>query len=120
MRGQTEACRERAGRQGIKTTAMTIAEFQNLIERIYFAKDSGRGLASTFMWFVEEVGELAEALRSGDQKALDREFADVLAWLATTASIAGVDLEQAAQGKYVAGCPKCHQTPCSCPEPNGC
>ena len=99
---------------------MTIAEFQNLIERIYFAKDSGRGRASTFMWLVEEVGELAEALRSGDRAALDREFADVLAWLATTASIAGVDLEQAARGKYAAGCPKCHQTPCSCPEPNGC
>jgi len=98
------------------TTKMTIREFQDLIERIYYDRDSSRGLASTFMWFIEEVGELAQALRSGDRKQLADEFSDVLAWLATTASIAGIDLEQATQ-KYAGGCPKCGQIPCTCPEP---
>ena len=76
---------------------MTIAEFQRLIERIYLDKDARRGLAGTFMWFAEETGELARALRAGDEQQTQAEFADVLAWLATLASIAGVDLEHAAR-----------------------
>jgi len=93
-----------------------ISEFQKLIEDIYFDKDSQRGLMGTFAWFVEEVGELARELRSGgDERELHEEFADVLAWLSTLASLAGVDLEKAA-GKYSEGCPKCHGTPCVCRE----
>lgn len=98
---------------------MTIAEFQRLIERIYLEKDRRRGLASTFVWFVEETGELARALRRGDEEQLRGEFADVLAWLATLASIAGVDLEAAAQAKYRSGCPKCGRMPCACEEAPG-
>ena len=96
---------------------MTIQEFQHLIERIYYEKDNARGLPATFMWFVEEVGELGRALRTADPEQLAEEFSDVLAWLCTMASISGVDLEQAAVTKYTEGCPKCHQTPCICPEP---
>jgi len=97
---------------------MTINEFQKLIEDIYYHKDSARGLPSTFMWLIEEVGELSQALRSSNPDELAEEFADVLAWLATTASIAGIDLDEAAQ-KYANGCPKCGHTPCDCPEPAG-
>jgi NTP pyrophosphatase (non-canonical NTP hydrolase) len=95
---------------------MTIAEFQRRIEAIYYARDSARGTAGTFMWFAEEVGELARALRRGDRQATQDEFADVFAWLATLASIQKVELEQAVE-KYAAGCPKCKRTPCQCPEP---
>lgn len=93
---------------------MTIQEFQRLIEDIYYQRDSARGVHATFGWFVEEVGELARALRGGTPERLRDEFADVFAWLSTLASIAGVDLSQAAQ-KYAGGCPKCSQTPCACP-----
>lgn len=93
---------------------MQIAEFQELIERIYYERDSSRGLAGTHMWFCEEVGELTRALRRNEVDELEGEFADVLAWLATLASIAGVDLEQAARRKYAEGCPRCRATPCSC------
>ena len=96
---------------------MTIQQFQQLIECIYYDKDSERGLPSTFMWFSEEVGELARALVRGDPQQLAEEFSDVLAWLCTMASIAGIDLEQAAISKYARGCPKCQQTPCICLEP---
>jgi len=97
---------------------VTVSEFQRRIEALYGAKDRGRGLEGTFMWFTEEVGELSRALRRGAQgAALEEEFADVLAWLATLASIAGVDLEQAALAKYGGGCPRCGETPCRCPEP---
>jgi NTP pyrophosphatase (non-canonical NTP hydrolase) len=98
---------------------MTVAGFQKKIEEIYYARDSARGIARTFQWFVEEVGELARGLRDGDQERLRGEFADVLAWLATLASLAGVDLESAALSKYGAGCPKCGGAPCNCKEQAG-
>ena len=50
----------------------------------------------------------------GQSDAPPGEFADVAAWLATLASIAGVDLEQAVRCQYAHGCPKCGQTPCVC------
>ena len=94
---------------------MTIQEFQRLIEKTYFAKDSKRGLEKTFLWFVEEVGELARALRGKDRENLDEEFADVFAWLSTLASMKGIDLEKAVK-KYANGCPKCKAVPCRCEE----
>jgi NTP pyrophosphatase (non-canonical NTP hydrolase) len=96
---------------------MSIREFQDLIERIYGEKDSARGTAGTFMWFSEEVGELSRALRRGQRDELEHEFADVLAWLSTLASMHGVDLERAAMAKYESGCPRCATTPCACQEP---
>ncbi len=93
---------------------MRIAEFQKKIEDVYFERDRARGLAGTHMWFCEEVGELTRALRRGHKHELEGEFADVLAWLATLASIAGVDLEAAAKKKYAEGCPRCRATPCGC------
>lgn len=44
---------------------------------------------------MEEVGELAAALREGTKYEQALEFADVLAWLATIANVAGIDLRQA-------------------------
>ena len=95
--------------------ALSLAEFQRLIRDIYDRKDRERGVEGTFMWFMEEVGELAAALRDRrDAGNLALEFADVLAWLATLANIAGVDLEDAMTRKYGGGCPKCHASPCVC------
>ena len=96
---------------------MTLREFQQLIDDIYGAKDAARGTAGTFMWFTEEVGELSRALRRGRREELEAEFADVLAWLSTLASLHGVDLQAAAARKYAGGCPRCSATPCSCSEP---
>ena len=83
------------------------------IEAIYGERDAARGLASTHMWFAEETGELARALRGGDPENLREEFADVLAWLSTLASLAGVDMEEAAS-RYETGCPRCQGIPCAC------
>ena len=96
---------------------MKISEFQRCIEAIYLDRDRARGRDGTFVWFVEEVGELARAMarpRQDGGKNLREEFADVLAWLSTLASIAGVDLEAAACEKYRDGGPKCRTTPCTC------
>ena len=75
----------------------TLTDLQRLIRDTYDAKDRRRGVEGTFMWFMEEVGELAAALRGGIREEQAAEFADVLAWLATLANIAGVDLEAAVQ-----------------------
>src|SRR5262245_55382012 len=93
---------------------LTLAEVQADIESTYGAKDGSRGLDGTFMWFMEEVGELAGALRGGSKAEQSTEFADVLAWLATLANIAGIDLEAAYREKYGNGCPGCQATPCRC------
>jgi NTP pyrophosphatase (non-canonical NTP hydrolase) len=96
---------------------VTLDEFQQQVESIYFERDSARGLAGTFMWFLEEVGELAHALRRGEGENLKEDLADVLAWLSTLASISGVRLGDAAR-RYAQGCPYCHHVPCSCPPAN--
>ncbi|MDF1798151.1 MAG: MazG nucleotide pyrophosphohydrolase domain-containing protein [Planctomycetota bacterium] len=93
---------------------MDIRAFQDLIEAIYYERDSGRGLEGTHMWFCEEVGELTRALRRGQQDELMGEFADVFAWLSTLASMSGIDLNEAVNAKYGRGCPRCEATPCSC------
>ena len=93
---------------------LTLAELQRTIHDLYGDKDRRRGVEGTFMWFMQEVGELATALRGGSDEERAAEFADVLAWLATLANIAGVDLEKAVRAKYGAGCPGCGQVPCAC------
>jgi NTP pyrophosphatase (non-canonical NTP hydrolase) len=92
---------------------MQIGEFQRNIEKTYYDRDSARGMGGTFMWFIEEVGELSTAVREGDKEAMKGEFADVLAWLCTVASLAGIRMEEAVQ-KYAHGCPQCHKMPCDC------
>jgi len=74
---------------------MNISEFQQLIAQKYKKTDLQRGIPATFMWFIEEVGELASALASEDQANKEEEFADVFAWLCTLANINDVDLEKA-------------------------
>jgi len=93
---------------------MTLREFQHLIRDMYHDKDAARGVEGTFMWLIEEVGELASALRGGTREEQTLEFADVLAWLATIANVAEIDLEDAIRRKYGAGCPGCGQTTCTC------
>jgi NTP pyrophosphatase (non-canonical NTP hydrolase) len=93
---------------------MHIHEFQELMRRLYFHRDYERGLAKTYGWLVDEVEELKEALENADKKAIENEFADVIAWLASLANIANVDLEKAALNKYDNKCPKCGQAPCQC------
>jgi NTP pyrophosphatase (non-canonical NTP hydrolase) len=93
---------------------MSLADLQRLIHEIYDAKDRSRGVEGTFMWFMEEVGELSAALRSGSDTERATEFADVLAWVATLANIVGVDLNAAVEAKYGRGCPGCRRSPCVC------
>ena len=88
---------------------MYIYEFQDMMRRIYFHHDSKRGAKGTYLWLVEEVEELGEAIKGKNRKALENEFADVLAWLASLANVVDINLEEAAVTKYNQKCPKCKQ-----------
>jgi NTP pyrophosphatase (non-canonical NTP hydrolase) len=91
-----------------------IIEFQEMMRRLYFDRDSERGLAGTYDWLLEEVKELGDALNTSNKEMLENEFADVIAWLASLGNITGVDLEKAAINKYNNRCPKCGCSPCEC------
>ena len=102
--------------QDAETRELSISDFQRLIYKMYVEKDVERGFAGTFMWLIEEVGELSTALRSGSKKEQEEEFADVLAWLTTIANVVGVDLNKALVDKYGSGCPGCGKLVCECPD----
>lgn len=87
---------------------VTIRRFQAFIREKYYATDHARGTPKTFLWFTEEVGELASALAGDDAAAKEEEFADVLAWLCTLANINDVDLTRAIE-KYTVRCPEGHK-----------
>ncbi|MDE2507149.1 MAG: nucleotide pyrophosphohydrolase [Planctomycetota bacterium] len=95
-------------------TGLTLTAVQRHIRALYGAKDAARGDVATFVWLVEEVGELATALRSGTREELAFEMADVLAWLATLANLRGIELEDAFVRKYGRACPDCGLNPCAC------
>ena len=98
------------------TDELSFADLQRHIRRMYFDKDVARGVDGTFMWLMEEIGELASALRGNDRDNLAEEFADVIAWLATIANVADVDLNAALKAKYGTGCPGCGRLVCECPD----
>jgi len=92
---------------------MRISELQDALRHTYVDRDVARGADGTFRWLVEEVGELARALRDGNRDQLTHEFGDVLAWLGSLANVVEIDLESAVR-RYAAGCPRCGRSPCAC------
>jgi NTP pyrophosphatase (non-canonical NTP hydrolase) len=80
---------------------LDLREAQDLIAKLYINRDRGRGIFATFTWFIEEVGELAEALLSGDKKSIEEEIADVFAWLFSIANLVNVDVAEAFKRKYL-------------------
>ena len=85
---------------------MDLRDFQRRIEQIYGERDRPRGIDRNFVWFTEEVGELAKEIRRDPRREdlLRLELSDVLAWLVTLASQLGIDLADAAE-RYAHGCP---------------
>ncbi|NHV45475.1 MAG: nucleotide pyrophosphohydrolase [Candidatus Verstraetearchaeota archaeon] len=92
---------------------MKISEAQALMLKIYGERDKKRGLEGTFIWFIEEVGELAEAIRKKDDKSIKEEIADVLAWLFSLANVLNIDISKCFLEKY-SKCPRCKNIPCNC------
>lgn len=114
--------RERRGALNLKLFKLTleiglsmhVREFQEMMRRLYFQRDSERGIQETYDWLKDELDELREAIEKGDSADREKEFADVFAWLASLANIARIDLEEATLKKYNDICPKCKKSPCQC------
>lgn len=80
--------------------SMDLREAQRLIKEKYYERDSTRGLYATFTWFIEEIGELADAIIKMNRDSLEEELADVFAWLLSIANLLNIDLEEAFKKKY--------------------
>jgi len=97
---------------------MKISEFQELMRELYFHQDSRRGIKGTFIWLMEEVGELASLLKEEnlDREKISEECADIIAWTGSLANLMNIDLETALFNKYPNKCNKCNSNPCKCEE----
>lgn len=93
---------------------MEIKEFQKLMYDLYVHNDRRRGAAATMLWLVEEVGELAEAVRRNDTENIREELADCFAWVGALANLYGIDIESVFLEKYPLVCPTCCKNPCVC------
>ncbi|MGQ4891199.1 MAG: MazG nucleotide pyrophosphohydrolase domain-containing protein [Candidatus Njordarchaeia archaeon] len=80
---------------------LTLKEAQEIIKEKFFETDSKRGVLKTFLWLVEEIGELAEALRKEKREEIFEEIADVFAWTTSLANLLDIDLEEAFKSKYL-------------------
>jgi NTP pyrophosphatase (non-canonical NTP hydrolase) len=93
---------------------MELGALEQLIADTYGDRDRARGVPATIAWLVEELGELAQAVRKGTRDQQLHELGDVLAWLASLAVQLDLSLEEAVE-RYAGGCPRCGFTPCACP-----
>lgn len=92
---------------------MQFDEFRDHMASTYGHKDAELGINGTIAWLTEEFGELAQAIRKGTEQEQLHELGDVLAWLASLAAQLDLSMEEAIE-RYAGGCPKCHQSRCSC------
>ncbi|MHA1804846.1 MAG: MazG nucleotide pyrophosphohydrolase domain-containing protein [Promethearchaeota archaeon] len=97
---------------------MKLSKIQELIHELYFQKDKKRGVQGTFVWLVEELGEVANIIKKKDLNAekIAQELADILAWTCSLANLLNIDLESAFKTKYPSKCIKCGTNPCTCEE----
>ncbi|MEM2122466.1 MAG: MazG nucleotide pyrophosphohydrolase domain-containing protein [Candidatus Bathyarchaeia archaeon] len=103
-----------------RVESMDLREIQRHMRRVYFHRDSERGILGSMLWLVAEVGELSNLIvKEGDRRAMADEAADVLAWLCSVCNLVGIDLEEAFIEKYKGGCPRCGGSPCRCVDPPG-
>lgn len=95
---------------------MNIREFQTLIKDLYFEQDQKRGLKNSYIWLIEEIGELASVLKKTEinPDEASEELSDIFAWTTSIANLLNIDLETALIKKYPNICIKCKSNPCVC------
>jgi NTP pyrophosphatase (non-canonical NTP hydrolase) len=95
---------------------MRFSEFQTLIKNLYYKKDHARGIKGTFLWLIEEIGELATLLKNENFEIdkISEEIADIIAWTSSLANLLNIDIESALKHKYPNKCSKCNSNPCIC------
>ncbi|WP_457548877.1 MazG nucleotide pyrophosphohydrolase domain-containing protein [Archaeoglobus sp.] len=84
---------------------MDLKELRKIIKEKYYEIDAKSGKLFLLAVLFEEVGELAEAVRKNDVKAVEEELADVLFMVLSLANYFDVDVESKLIEKYVKGDP---------------
>ena len=87
---------------------MEISEFQRLMYELYAHNDRKRGGKATMLWLVEEIGELAEAIRREEPENIEEELADCFAWIGALANPT-CEPRRSFLKKYPGICPTCKQ-----------
>jgi len=95
---------------------MNVSDFQNLLKELYLHRDSKRGIKNTFIWLIEEIGEVANLLKEQrlNKEKASQEIADVIAWTISIANLLEIDVEKALNEKYPNKCIRCNKKPCEC------
>jgi NTP pyrophosphatase (non-canonical NTP hydrolase) len=95
---------------------MRISDFQEKIRYLYLENDKRRGIKSTFIWLVEEIGELATLLNNEklEIQEISEELSDIFAWTLSIANLLNIEMEPALSLKYPNKCIKCGEAPCQC------
>lgn len=73
---------------------------QDLAAR-FAARDRESGASFLVLVLMEEVGELAEAVRRGEREHAQKECADVAFMALSLANVLGIDLEEAIRAKFL-------------------
>ncbi len=84
---------------------MELKELRKIIKEKYYEIDAKSGELFLLAVLFEEVGELAEAVRKKDVKAIEEELTDVLFMVLSLANYFDVDVESKLIEKYVRGDP---------------
>jgi len=80
---------------------MDLKELRRIIKEKYYEIDAKSGELFLLSVLFEEVGELAEAVRKKDVKAVEEELTDVLFMVLSLANYFDVDVESKLMEKYV-------------------
>ena len=83
---------------------ITVQELQEALHELYYKQDAQRGIERTYIWLVEEVGELAKALKRKRKHEIEEEIADVLAWTLSLANLLDINAEESICKKYPEAC----------------
>lgn len=80
---------------------MEISEFQKLMKEKIGVEDREMGSLFLFSVLVEEIGELAKAIRCKNEELIGEELADVVFCVTSLANICNQELEPVLIQKYV-------------------
>ena len=74
---------------------ITISVLQARVASLFSSVDATHGPGPIFLSLVEEIGELASAVKLGSQAKVREELADSLIWLLSLAHLYGIDAGEA-------------------------
>ena len=101
-------------RKSRENMPQTLTDWQEVIATLYKRVNSIQALTAVWLHVSEEVGEVSEAYRKKRNDNLREEQADEMAWILSTATKLGVNLQDLVLSRYPGRCDVCKQEKCQC------